>query len=161
MNAREMCNLRQQFKVSPTLTRTEIKERRKTNMIHENTVKFGDQVVGIHGQELPLFSAQNDSKTWWEYLPKGSPKVQSHVLLKQNHKFYAKNDEMLINSVRADPAPEDPFKINRVININQTKEIPEKPNNVSHFSGEKLLTVPTVRVGHKQTVKWSQVEGTF
>ncbi len=161
MNAREMCNLRQQFKVQPTLTRTEIKERRKTEMFLENTVKFGDQVVGIHGQELPLFSAQNDSTTWWEYLPKGSPKVQSHVLLKQNHKFYAKNDELLINSVRAEPAPEDPFKLNRVIKSDQTKEIPEKPNNVNHYSGEKLLTVPIVRIGHKQTVKWSQVEGSF
>ena len=56
---------------------------------------------------------------------------------------------MLINSVRAEPAPEDPFKINRVIKVDKTKEIPEKPNNVNHSSGEKLLTVPIVRIDHK------------
>ena len=82
-------------------------------------------------------------------MPKGSPKVQSHVLLKQNHKFYAKNDEMLINSVRAEPAPEDQFKANRVIKLDHTKEIPEKPNNIQHTKGENLLTVPIVRIGHK------------
>ena len=82
-------------------------------------------------------------------MPKGSPKVQSHVLLKQNHKFYAKNDELLINSVQAEPAPEDPFKANRAIKLEHNKEIPEKPNKIHHTSGEKLLTVPIVRVGHR------------
>ena len=71
------------------------------------------------------------------------------MLLKQNHKFYAKNDELLINSVRAEPAPQDPFKAHRAIKLDRTKEIPEKPNNIHHTSGEKLLTVPIVRVGHK------------
>lgn len=77
------------------------------------------------------------------------------MLLKQNHKFYAKNDELLINSVSAEPAPLDPFKVNRTIKLENTKDIPEKPNNITQTNGEKLLTVPIVRVGHKQTVKWS------
>jgi hypothetical protein len=56
---------------------------------------------------------------------------------------------MLINSVRAEPAPEDQFKANRVIKLDHTKEIPEKPNNIQHTKGENLLTVPIVRIGHK------------
>jgi len=44
-------------------------------MIEENTSKFGDQVVGIHGQELPKYMESDSSKTWWDYFPKGSPKV--------------------------------------------------------------------------------------
>ena len=97
-------------------------------MIEENTSKFGDQVVGIHGQELPKYMESDSSKTWWDYFPKGSPKVQSHLLLKQNNKLHAKNDEMLLSSVREDSGPQDKFKSNRVF-VNNHKEIPEKPNN--------------------------------
>ncbi len=75
LNAREMCHLRMQQKESPTKTRTEIKQKRRLEMIEENTGKFGDQVVGIHGQELPKYMESDSSKTWWEYFPKGSPKV--------------------------------------------------------------------------------------
>lgn len=46
-------------------------------MIDENTQKFGEQVIGIHGQELPQYMHTDLSKEWWKHFPRGSPDVQS------------------------------------------------------------------------------------
>lgn len=42
-------------------------------MVEQNTNKFGEQTIGIHGQELPLYGQSDDSKQWWKYYPKGQP----------------------------------------------------------------------------------------
>lgn len=55
-------------------------------MVTENVSKFGDQTIGIHGQELPKYMETDASKAWWK-IPRGNaeaPTVQSRVLLKQN-----------------------------------------------------------------------------
>jgi hypothetical protein len=49
LNAREMCHLRMQQKDGTTRTRTEIQQRRRKEMVEENTQKFGSQTIGIHG----------------------------------------------------------------------------------------------------------------
>jgi hypothetical protein len=64
-----------QQKDAATRTRTEIQQRRRKEMVEENTTKFGSQTIGIHGQELPLYSKSNESKEWWKYFPRGSPAV--------------------------------------------------------------------------------------
>ena len=46
-------------------------------MVEENTQKFGEQTIGIHGQELPLYSKTEESKRWWKYYPHGDPKINS------------------------------------------------------------------------------------
>jgi hypothetical protein len=38
-------------------------------MVEENTQKFGEQTIGIHGQELPLYMKTEESKHWWKYFP--------------------------------------------------------------------------------------------
>lgn len=75
LNEREMCALRLNQKESKTLTYTDIAKSRKREMVEENTKKFGEQTIGIHGQELPQYSHTDDSKKWWTYLPQGSPDV--------------------------------------------------------------------------------------
>lgn len=49
LNEREMCFLRMQQKDSKTKTHTEIAQRRRKEMVEENTHKFGEQTIGIHG----------------------------------------------------------------------------------------------------------------
>jgi len=83
-------------------------------MVEENTQKFGEQTIGIHGKELPLYMKSDDSKLWWKFFPQGQPAIDSLVLLKQTHKYWAKNDEMLLSDMSHKSGPEDPFKINRV-----------------------------------------------
>lgn len=64
-----MCHLRMQQKDAKTLTYTEIAQKRRKEMVEENTAKFGEQTIGIHGQELPLYMKTEDSKQWWKYFP--------------------------------------------------------------------------------------------
>lgn len=82
--AREDCNLRKLSIQAPSIkTIAEIREKRRADMIMENVSKFGEQTIGIHGQELPKYSELEDSKEWWKYAQnKEAPKVQSRVLLK-------------------------------------------------------------------------------
>jgi hypothetical protein len=75
LNAREMCYLRMQQKSEVTKTKTDIVAKRRKEMIEENTTKFGEQTIGIHGQELPTYSATQESKHWWKHFPRGQPTV--------------------------------------------------------------------------------------
>ena len=100
-------------------------------MVEENTQKFGSQTIGIHGVELPLYSSVEDSKQWWKFFPRGSPNVQSQLLLKQNHKYWAPNDEMLLSDGRVDAGPLDSFKVGRVSKPG-AKQIAEKVTNINH-----------------------------
>lgn len=109
-----MCFLRMQQKDAKTKTYTEIAQRRRKEMVEENTQKFGEQTIGIHGQELPLYMKSEDSKRWWKFFPQGDPKVDSLYLMKQENKYWAKNDEMLLGDVKEEGGPQDPFKIGRV-----------------------------------------------
>ena len=55
-------------------------------MVADNTAKFGNVTIGIHGGELPKFAENLESKEWWRVQrPKGKadPKIQSRLLLKQ------------------------------------------------------------------------------
>lgn len=55
---RENCILRLTFKGLETESKNlrSIKEKRVKEMIDDMTNKFGDQVLGVHGQELPKFA---------------------------------------------------------------------------------------------------------
>jgi len=80
---REMCHLRAQHKEHPGMTKKDIDDRRKQEMIEDMTKKYGNQTVGVHGMELPKFSETNESKAWWKYQPhEADPKFQSRMLLK-------------------------------------------------------------------------------
>ena len=86
MNAREDCALRM-LAVMPTskMTRQQLDKNRRAEMVADNTSKFGNVTVGIHGQELPKFAEMNGSKEWWrhQHNKKEDPKIQSRLLLKQ------------------------------------------------------------------------------
>lgn len=116
---RENCNLRLGYKEHPGKTRGVIVNERKQVVIENLTRKYGNVTIGIHGQELPKFSntataATADSKTreWWKYRTTfvAKPAFQSAVELKENIKFWAKNDDIKISDVREEQAPMDHFK---------------------------------------------------
>lgn len=154
LNAREMCYLRMQQKDAPTKTKVDIVNKRRKEMVEENTQKFGAQTIGIHGQELPKYSESNESKQWWKYFPRGEPAVQSQLLLKQNTKYWAVNDEMLLSDVRVEPAPMDVFKMNRQPK-NGEKEIPEKVTSVIHTNLNNLIRVADVQRGYQKSETWT------
>ena len=59
---RENCIFRLAFKGHDTVTHNKraIKERRMKEMVKDMTSKFGNQVIGVHGQELPKFQGSKE-----------------------------------------------------------------------------------------------------
>ena len=125
-------------------------------MINENVNKFGEQTIGIHGQELPKYFENADSKTWWNYsrIGKEAPKVQSRVLLKQNQKYWATNDEMLLADKSHAEGPMDVFKLEHIPKAGE-KLVPDKPSNLCHVTDESLLGLAQMKRGFKAASKWS------
>lgn len=60
---------RQMFKGLDTVTynRNTLKQNRIKEMINDMTKKFGNQVLGVHGQELPKFFNSPEHLYWKNY----------------------------------------------------------------------------------------------
>lgn len=68
MHDREEVSLRVLMTSNPSkMTRVQIDQRRRAEMVAANTAKFGKQSVGIHGGELPKFAETKNSETWWKH----------------------------------------------------------------------------------------------
>ena len=66
MNERENCALRMMSTMAPSkMTRQQLDQNRRAEMVADNTAKFGNVTVGIHGGELPKYAATQASKEWW------------------------------------------------------------------------------------------------
>jgi len=48
-----------------TFNKRALKERRVKEMIEDMTKKFGNQVLGVHGQELPKFAGDRNDQFYW------------------------------------------------------------------------------------------------
>lgn len=121
---REECILRMNDGCQSTKTRSGLVQQRRQQQYNEGTSKFGEQFLGIHRQELPKYLDSEESKKWWKH-QKGhtsSPRYQSQLLLRQSHKFWAKADPILNNSVSREQAPPDPFKTVHVTSSRKEKE---------------------------------------
>ena len=59
-----------------TFNRKALKERRIKELIDDMTKKFGNQVLGVHGQELPKFEGSKEQMYWTNYKDyKKSPRI--------------------------------------------------------------------------------------
>lgn len=68
-------------------------------------------------------------------------------MLKQNHKYWAVNDEMLLADGKAEQAPMDIFKMNRVPKLGD-KPITEKVPSINHTNNKDLTKVVEVKKHH-------------
>lgn len=61
--------------------------------------------VGIHPKKLPQYSQNKDDEKYWQIQPKylKKPENTSHLLMMQNRKFWAKNDQMLLSDKSNEP----------------------------------------------------------
>jgi len=48
-----------------TFNKRALKERRVQEMITDMTAKFGNQVLGVHGAELPKFQGNAKDQFYW------------------------------------------------------------------------------------------------
>ena len=111
---REACILRLTFKGLDTVSKNMrfIKEKRTQELIDDMTMKFGDQVLGVHGQELPKFADNEKDQYYWK-MQRGynaSPEIQSQNRLQQTQKIWAADDKVKLSDAIEGPAPIDPFK---------------------------------------------------
>lgn len=109
---------------------------------------------------MPLYCKSEESKRWWKFYPHGQPKVDSQLLLKQTHKYWANNDEMLLGDVNEFGGPEDPFKINRVQKPG-TREVTDKVTNQNHFDNNNLTGVIAPQLDRKMKITWSECMSQF
>lgn len=85
MNDREDCALRLLASMPKSkMTRQLLDQKRRAEMVADNTSKFGNVTIGIHGGELPKFASTENSKAWWKMqrASKDDPQIQSRLLLK-------------------------------------------------------------------------------
>lgn len=138
-------------------------------MLENYVKKFGKVCIGIHGKELPKYSDMqtgDESKAWWKQ-KRGyteNPMYKSHKILSQDHKFWAKNDQIFVSDVLEDSAPADPFKTTHIQKHIKT-QVSEKVNHTIQNKpgeGEELNAQnegPGVKKAHNY--KWTTVENQF
>ncbi len=73
-------------------------------MVQNMTQKFGNVTVGIHGQELPKFQEEDKTKEFWRFSKtfNNDPTSVSALEMKENRKWWAKNDEVKLSDVKED-----------------------------------------------------------
>ena len=127
---------------------------------------FGKVSIGVHGKELPKFSESQSNKEWWKTKSGYSeqPLYKSHKLLKQDQKFWAKNDEMYLADTMSEMAPTDPFKTIYQKKVRK-QEVIEKVTHI-HFNkpneDEEILAHhegPGVKRVHNY--RWTTVENQY
>ena len=99
---------------------------------------------------MPKYFENDESKHWWKYARAGkeAPKVQSRVLLKQNQKYWATNDEMLLADKTGLVGPQDFFKLEHIPKAGE-KPQPNKPSSICHVKDESLLGIAEMKRGFK------------
>ena len=120
------------------LTYKKIVEERKKKEVEYNMNTFGNVSIGIHGKELPKFSENKTGQKWWTMKPDyhQKPNFQSRLEMKQDQKFWAQNDPVLMSDVVEDPAPVDPLKKEFVPKVIKA-DVPEKINLIPFYGEEE------------------------
>lgn len=113
-------------------TYNQIKEKRRNESLEYNLKTFSKQTIGVHGHELPKFSENEELKEYWKNKEgyKENPDINSHIVYKENVKYWKKPEDLLINDHK-DIVP-SPGKKEFVLKEKRDNLI-VKVNNLNHF----------------------------
>jgi hypothetical protein len=145
-----------------TFNKRALKERRVKEMIEDMTKKFGNQVLGVHGQELPKFAGNEKDQFYWTHQKSfnKNPRCQSLNLLKQEVKYWAKNDEMKLADTTGMEAAVDPFKTVHCPKKSKFN-IANKVTMENHWPNSDKIGEPDLIKGWKPHIKWSEMESNY
>ena len=103
-----------------------IDRRNKENEYNEKY--FKQKGRGASGEDLPSYYKTN--KEWWKLKSNyvDEPANISQWKLKQDNKFWSRNDPILLADFTSEEAPLDVFKVHFKVE-NKKVHIAEKPNN--------------------------------
>jgi len=74
--------LRKSHNPVPSKSFCDVQSKCRQDLIDDNIRKFGEQTIGIHGQELPKFAENDESKPYW-LQDAAQPEIQSRAHLIQ------------------------------------------------------------------------------
>ena len=116
-------------------TFTKLKEIRRIKQNEYNLKTFADHPKGVHGHELPKFSANENTKEFWK-LQDGyveNPKHKSQFEYLQEIKYWKKPEELLLSEHREYVEPK---QMKRSLTIpNKKKEITPNINKINFYEG--------------------------
>ena len=123
------------FKKEDGLTYTKLKEMRRIKQNEYNLKTFADHPKGVHGHELPKFSANENTKEFWK-LQDGyveNPKHKSQFEYLQEIKYWKKPEELLLSEHREYV---EPTQIKRTFTMpSKETEITPNINKINFYEG--------------------------
>mmetsp|Transcript_21789 Transcript_21789/g.33677 ORF Transcript_21789/g.33677 Transcript_21789/m.33677 type:complete len:108 (-) Transcript_21789:253-576(-) len=88
------------------------------------------------------------------------PRCQSLNLLKQEQKYWAKNDQVKLAETSCDQAPIDPFKTDHFPQKSKFV-VPQKVTDANHWANHDKIGDPELHKGWRAGIKWSEQEKNF
>lgn len=135
-------------------------QNRKKEMLENNMKKFGNVAIGIHGKELPKY--HQSMAEWWKNKRgfNDNPKETSLLRLRQNMKYWAKQDKILLSDYEYELPPADDFKKTHVKQSRKNK-IAENPVKINRKSKKEYTMMGGTSEKPQRNYRWTSIENQF
>ena len=151
------------FQKEEGFTFTKLKEIRRIKQNEYNLKTFADHPKGVHGHELPKFSANENTKEFWK-LQDGyveNPKHKSQFEYLQEIKYWKKPEELLLSEHRE---YEEPKEIKRAFTMPSKKEeLTPNINKINFYEGFDPNYVKPIeyKIKSDHNYRWSTLVSKF
>lgn len=144
-------------------TYTKLKEQRRLKQNEYNLKTFADHPKGVHGHELPKFSANENTKEFWKFQDGyvENPKHKSQFEYLQEIKYWKKPEELLLSEHRDYDEPE---KIKRNFTLpNKKDKIMPNVNKINFYEGFDPYYVKPIeyKIKSDHNYRWSSLVSKF
>ena len=163
LNMREDEIFNKLYQKEDGLTYTKLKEERRLKLNEYNMKTFAEHPKGVHGHELPKFSANENTKEFWklrdDYVEK--PKFQSQLEFLEAQKYWKKPEELLLSEHREYIEPK--LKEKKIIFHVKKDEITPNINKINFYEGFDPYVVKPINYNIKSNhvYRWSTVVSKF
>ena len=143
-------------------TYTKLKEQRRLKQNEYNLKTFADHPKGVHGHELPKFSANENTKEFWKFQDGyvENPKHKSQFEYLQEIKYWKKPEELLLSEHRE----YEPEKIKRNFTMpNKKDKIMPSVNQINFYEGFDPYYVKPIeyKIKSDHNYRWSSLVSKF
>ena len=143
-------------------TYNKLKEQRRLKQNEYNLKTFADHPKGVHGHELPKFSANENTKEFWKFQDGyvENPKHKSQFEYLQEIKYWKKPEELLLSEHRE----YEPEKVKRNFTMpNKKDEIMPNVNKINFYEGFDPYYVKPIeyKVKSDHNYRWSSLVSKF
>jgi hypothetical protein len=144
-------------------TYTKLKEIRRIKQNEYNLKTFAEHPKGVHGHELPKFSANENTKEFWKFQDGyvENPKHKSQFEYLQEIKYWKKPEELLLNEHRDYVEPKQ-FKRSFTL-PNKKDEYTPNINKINFYKGFDPNYIKPVeyKIKSDHNYRWTSLVGKF